>query len=183
MEPRDGLRTVVGTKGQLSSREWLSSAMRLYLGHALKLVGESEYRALMCGLVRVTSRVAVRLNRRFRHQIQQSKLTLAIRRQSVIDAKRTHLSADGVIIEKMSITFPSLAAPLLASIIVPCFNNGRFVRQSVKSALSQTVQSLEVIVIDDGSTDPATKKAISDLEHLAKVRVVRQENRGIPGAR
>ncbi len=157
--------------------------MRLYLGHALKLVGESKYRALMCGLVRVASRVAVRLNRRFRHQIQQSKLTLAIRRQSVIDAKRTHLSADGVIIEKMSITFPSLAAPLLASIIVPCFNNGRFVRQSVESALSQTVQSLEVIVIDDGSTDPATKKAISDLEHLAKVRVVRQENRGIPGAR
>src|SRR5687768_13268342 len=43
--------------------------------------------------------------------------------------------------------------PGLVSIIIPCFNNGPYVRQAIDSALSQSHVATEVIVINDGSTD------------------------------
>src|SRR5262245_43590795 len=44
-------------------------------------------------------------------------------------------------------------AQSLVSIIVPCFNSGAFIRESITSALEQTYGELEVLVVDDGSTD------------------------------
>jgi len=43
--------------------------------------------------------------------------------------------------------------PPLVSIIIPCYNAENWVRQSIQSALDQTWSPVEVIVIDDGSTD------------------------------
>ena len=45
------------------------------------------------------------------------------------------------------------AMPPLVSIIIPCYNAENWVRQSIQSALDQTWSPVEVIVIDDGSTD------------------------------
>jgi len=47
--------------------------------------------------------------------------------------------------------------PGLVSIIIPCFNMGRFVREAIESCLGQTYQQVEVIVIDDGSTDDSLR--------------------------
>ena len=44
-------------------------------------------------------------------------------------------------------------APLLASVIVNNYNYGRFLSQAIDSALGQTYPRIEVIVVDDGSTD------------------------------
>src|SRR2546421_11836378 len=41
----------------------------------------------------------------------------------------------------------------LASIIIPCYNAERWVAEAIRSALDQTYAPIEVIVIDDGSTD------------------------------
>lgn len=41
----------------------------------------------------------------------------------------------------------------LVSILIPCFNAERFIKQAIESALNQTYSNTEVIVIDDGSTD------------------------------
>jgi glycosyltransferase involved in cell wall biosynthesis len=66
------------------------------------------------------------------------------------------------------------------SVIVPCYNAAAFLRETLDSVLAQTVRPLEVIVVDDGSTDQSAKIAASygDL-----VRVIRQQNRGESVAR
>lgn len=69
------------------------------------------------------------------------------------------------------------------AVITPCFNHGEFLAEAVASALSQAGPGAppEVVVIDDGSTDPATIAAIDALP--PEVKVVRQENAGRAAAR
>jgi glycosyltransferase involved in cell wall biosynthesis len=69
----------------------------------------------------------------------------------------------------------------LVSVVIPAYNSSRTVRATVESALAQTVSDLEVIVVDDGSSDDTADvvTAISD----PRVRVVRQSNAGAAAAR
>lgn len=61
------------------------------------------------------------------------------------------------------------------TLVVPSFNHGRFVGIAVDSLLAQTYDALEVIVIDDGSTDDS-RKVLQGYE--SQVHVVFQENAG-----
>lgn len=53
----------------------------------------------------------------------------------------------------MSGSSPPCTAESLVSIVMPCYNAEAFVREAIESALGQTYPNVEVIVIDDGSTD------------------------------
>jgi glycosyltransferase involved in cell wall biosynthesis len=70
------------------------------------------------------------------------------------------------------------------SIVVPCHNSARYLRETVESATAQTLADLEVVLVDDGSTDGtrslAAELARSDGE---RVRLVCQDNRGVSAAR
>jgi glycosyltransferase involved in cell wall biosynthesis len=66
------------------------------------------------------------------------------------------------------------------SIVIPCYNSGATVGQTVASARAQTWSELEIIVVDDGSTDPAT---VAVLDALEDIRLLRQANAGLPAAR
>lgn len=69
----------------------------------------------------------------------------------------------------------------LVSIIIPTFNYGRYICRAVDSALSQTYPNIEVIVIDDGSTDE-TSFILADT-YGQRISCLRQENRGAAAAR
>lgn len=71
--------------------------------------------------------------------------------------------------------------PPLVSVILPCYNAHRFLGQALASVRMQTFRDYETIVIDDGSTEPETRRFLEQLP--ADVRVVHQENRGLSGAR
>jgi len=67
------------------------------------------------------------------------------------------------------------------SVIVPCYNGGRFLDDLCDSLAAQTFRDFETIVIDDGSSEEATLRKLASLE--PGIRVVPQENRRLPGAR
>jgi glycosyltransferase involved in cell wall biosynthesis len=68
-------------------------------------------------------------------------------------------------------------------VVIPCYNQARFLGEAVESVLCQTHADFEVIVVDDGSTDDTAEVASSYAAEDARVRLVRQENRGLAGAR
>jgi glycosyltransferase involved in cell wall biosynthesis len=73
--------------------------------------------------------------------------------------------------------------PGLVSVVVPAFNRERFLAAAVQSALDQTYTRLEVIVVDDGSTDGTPEVARTLALADPRVRVVRRTNGGPASAR
>ena len=67
------------------------------------------------------------------------------------------------------------------TVVIPCYNHGRFVLESVERALGQHGGPPGVVVVDDGSTDEETLRALDDVP--AGVEVIRQQNAGVAAAR
>src|SRR5687767_14971026 len=67
----------------------------------------------------------------------------------------------------------------LVSVIIPCYNQARFLGDAVESALSQRYPRTEVIVVDDGATDDTAAVAA----RYPAARYVWQPNQGLSGAR
>jgi glycosyltransferase involved in cell wall biosynthesis len=68
----------------------------------------------------------------------------------------------------------------LISVIIPSYNSARFVVSAIESAVAQTYEPLEVIVVDDGSTDETRERLVS---WQKRVRCIRQANGGPSNAR
>lgn len=68
----------------------------------------------------------------------------------------------------------------LVSIVIPCFNYGRYLGDAVRSALAQTYRPIEILVIDDGSTDATPVVARS---FGGSVRYFSKPNGGLSSAR
>ena len=71
----------------------------------------------------------------------------------------------------------------LVSIIIPTYNRARCLARAIDSALGQTHGEVDVIVVDDGSTDRTGALVNDTYGSDGRVRYVRQENRGVSAAR
>ena len=71
----------------------------------------------------------------------------------------------------------------LVSVIIPVYNAEAHVGQAISSALDQTYENIEVLVVDDGSTDDSADIVESMVAEDTRVEVIRQENKGVAAAR
>src|SRR5215831_9104653 len=67
----------------------------------------------------------------------------------------------------------------LVSIIIPCYNQAHFLSDAIDSARRQTHSRIEILVIDDGSSDNTSEVAAS----YRDVYCIRQANQGLSAAR
>ncbi|MCE7963653.1 MAG: glycosyltransferase [Acidobacteria bacterium ACB1] len=70
--------------------------------------------------------------------------------------------------------------PAKTSVVIPKYNYGRFIGEALRSVFAQTLSPVEVIVVDDGSTDE-TAEAVAEFGE--RVRYILQENAGVCAAR
>lgn len=73
---------------------------------------------------------------------------------------------------------PDLNSVPAVSVVVPCYNGGRFIDQLLQSLARQTLRDFELIIVDDGSRDD-TRAKLATLDK--SIRVILQDNQG-PGA-
>ncbi len=74
------------------------------------------------------------------------------------------------------------SVPVRVSVIIPCYNQGAFIRDALMSVFEQSVDDLEVVIVDDGSDD-GTTSGILDRLRSPRITIIRQDNRGLPAAR
>lgn len=73
--------------------------------------------------------------------------------------------------------------PPLISVIVPVYNGAAYVPQCLDSLLAQTVPALEIVLINDGSTDQTPGICNAYACRDSRIRYISQENRGLAAAR
>lgn len=66
----------------------------------------------------------------------------------------------------------------LVSVVIPCYNQADYLSEAIESALQQTYPRVEVIVVDDGSTDASAAIA----KRFREIKYIRQENKGVAEA-
>lgn len=68
------------------------------------------------------------------------------------------------------------------SVVIPCFNHGEFLAEAIASVISMKRDDVELIVVDDGSTDERTAKEMAGLSAQG-IHLIRQSNQGLAAAR
>ena len=70
----------------------------------------------------------------------------------------------------------------LISVIVPVYNVAQYLEKSIASIQKQTYQNLEIILVDDGSTDESGRLCDSIAEQDDRVLVLHKKNEGLSQA-
>src|SRR5690554_1294971 len=70
---------------------------------------------------------------------------------------------------------------LLMSIVIPCYNGERFIRETINSVINQSYSNFELIILNDGSTD----KSLEIIESIKdnRIQVINKTNSGVSDTR
>lgn len=71
-------------------------------------------------------------------------------------------------------------APIKVSVIIPVYNSQEFIGGCLQQVLAQSLQEIEVVCVDDGSTDDSADIIVQAAQRDSRVKLIRQENAG-PG--
>ena len=71
----------------------------------------------------------------------------------------------------------------LISVIIPVYNASRYISQCLESVLSQSYSKLQIICIDDHSTDPSLEILHSYAKQDSRITILTKENEGVSIAR
>ena len=71
----------------------------------------------------------------------------------------------------------------LVSVIIPVYNVQPYLREALDSVIHQTYSNLEIIIIDDGSTDGSGRICDEYAEQDQRIKVIHQENKGLSSTR
>lgn len=72
------------------------------------------------------------------------------------------------------------AASIKVSVIIPVYNSQKFIGGCLQQVLAQSLQEIEVVCVDDGSTDDSADVIVQTAQRDSRVKLIRQENAG-PG--
>ena len=67
----------------------------------------------------------------------------------------------------------------LVSVIIPVYNGAKYLSQALESVVDQTYSPIEIVVVDDGSTD----ESVSIAESFKNIHIIKQRNKGAAAAR
>lgn len=89
------------------------------------------------------------------------------------------MSEANAITETGSEVDPGAFRPPTITVVVPCYNHGRFLEESVRSLLAQTYRELEIIIANDGSTDNTVEVAEALVKEDPRIKFINfPENKG-----
>lgn len=71
----------------------------------------------------------------------------------------------------------------LVSVVIPCFNHGVYLLEAINSVLDSTYSELEIIIVDDGSTDNSGEVAREIVSKHENIFYIYQKNQGLSAAR
>lgn len=71
----------------------------------------------------------------------------------------------------------------LISVIIPCYNDGKYLEETLQKLNEQSFKNFETIIVNDGSTDPATIKVLQSLEGRDRLRIFHTPNGRMSAAR
>lgn len=78
---------------------------------------------------------------------------------------------------------PGIGESSLVSVIIPAYNAARYLDDTLRSAVAQSHSHIEIVIVDDGSTDSTLSIAKDWAERDTRVRVISQPQRGVAAAR
>ena len=71
----------------------------------------------------------------------------------------------------------------MVSVVIPAYNVEKYIKKCIESVIEQTHKDIEIIVVDDGSTDSTGKICHELKERYRNIKYIYQENKGVSEAR